>query len=218
MTTPTLITPPLAPATPTPPAAAATALLVIDAQESFRHRPYWTDRDVPAYLARQQALIDGARARGIPVVQVFHVEDAGPFARESGHVTTLRPLAIAPTAVLYKRSHSALVGSGLDVWLIQRGIRRVIVSGIRTEQCCETTTRHASDLGFEVDYVTEATLTFPMTGRDGRVWSPAEIAARTELVLEGRFAFLATVDEALRRAGAPATPASAAATPVAAAP
>jgi nicotinamidase-related amidase len=175
----------------------SSALIVVDAQESFRHRPYWNGRDADRFVERQQALIDGAVARGIPVVQVFHVEDTGVFSLASGYVTTMSPIAITPDAIFHKRSHSALVGSGLDVWLTQRGIRRVIVSGIRTEQCCETTTRHASDIGFEVDYVTEATLTFEMTDRRGRVWTPAEIAERTELVLEGRFARIVTVDEAL---------------------
>ncbi len=177
--------------------ALETALLVVDAQESFRHRPYWSDRDLPAFAERLQALVDGARATGIPVVQIFHVEEEGPFSLASGHVVTLAPLQVTPDAVFRKRSHSALVGSGLDVWLVQRGIRRLIVSGIRSEQCCETTTRHASDIGFEVAYVTEATLTFAMTDRHGTVWSPAEIKARTELVLDGRFARLATVEEAL---------------------
>jgi nicotinamidase-related amidase len=174
-----------------------TALLVIDAQESFRHRLYWDEAELPRYLERQQALIDGAAARGIPVLQIFHVEEEGVFAPASGHVRALEPLTISPDAVFEKRRHSALVGSGLDVWLIRNGIGRLIVSGIRTEQCCETTARHASDLGFSVDYVTEATLTFPMTAADGRVFSPAEIRARTELVLAGRFARIATVEIAL---------------------
>jgi nicotinamidase-related amidase len=177
--------------------SAQAALLVIDAQESFRHRPYWDEAELPRYLERQQALIDGAAARGIPVLQIFHVEATGVFAPDSGHVRVLEPLAISPTAVFHKQRHSALVGSGLDVWLIRHGIGRLIVSGIRTEQCCETTTRHASDLGFCVDYVTEATLTFPMTAADGRVFSPAEIRARAELVLAGRFARIATVEAAL---------------------
>jgi nicotinamidase-related amidase len=73
----------------------------------------------------------------------------------------------------------------------------VIVSGIRTEQCCETTSRHASDLGYAVDFAGESTLTFPMTDAAGRQWSAAEIRARTELVLAGRFARIATVDQAL---------------------
>lgn len=181
----------------TPKMSADTVLLVIDAQESFRHRPYFRDEGLAAYLERQQALIDGAKAAGIPIVQVFHVDPTGPFSEASGFVRTLAPLQLEPNAVFRKTRHSALIGSGLDVWLNVNGVRRVIVSGIRTEQCCETTTRHASDLGYAVDYVGEATLTFPMTDAHGREWSASEIRARTELVLAGRFARIATVEEAL---------------------
>ncbi|MBV8749760.1 MAG: isochorismatase family protein [Candidatus Eremiobacteraeota bacterium] len=174
-----------------------TALLVIDAQESFRQRPYWDDREVPAFFARLQALVNGAKAAGIPVVQCFHVEDTGAFSLAAGHVRTLAELTITPDFAFNKRRHSAFVGTELGVWLTERGIRRLIVSGIRTEQCCETTTRHASDLGYSVDYVTEATLTFPMVDYNGRGWRPAEIRERTELVLDGRFARIVTVKEAL---------------------
>ncbi len=177
--------------------ASDTVLIVVDVQNSFLHRPYWTDAELPDFLARTQALVDGAKAQGIPVVQIFHVEDSGPFAEASGHVTTMAELSITPDAVFKKRRHSALVGSGLDVWLTKSGARRLLIAGIRTEQCCETTTRHASDLGYEVDFVSEATLTFPMTGADGRKWTAAEIKARTELVLAGRFARIVTVEQAL---------------------
>lgn len=177
--------------------ASDTALLVIDAQESFRHRDYWSDADVPAFVDRLQALIDGAKIHGLPVIQVLHVEPEGPFSLASGHVRTLAPLSIAPDAIFHKQRHSALIGSGLPVWLTEHGIGHLIVSGIRTEQCCETTTRHASDLGYAVDFVSEATLTFAMTGADGRHWSAADIKARSELVLADRFARIATVEQAL---------------------
>jgi nicotinamidase-related amidase len=174
-----------------------TALLVIDAQQSFEHRPYWSQSDTPAFLDRLQTLIDGAKARHIPVVQIFHVENAGVFSLASGHVKTLAALSIVPDAVFHKQRHSALVGSGLSVWLTEHGIQRLIVSGIRTEQCCETTTRHASDCGYSVDFVSEATLTFAMTDRNGRHWSAAEVKARTELVLDGRFACVTSVEGTL---------------------
>jgi nicotinamidase-related amidase len=74
------------------------------------------------------------------------------------------------------------------------------VSGIRTEQCCETTTRHASDVGFEVDYVLDATLTFAMIHADGTVFSASEIRQRTATVLEDRFATVVSVEDALERA------------------
>lgn len=178
-------------------AASDAALVVIDVQESFRHRPYFVADDLARFLAAQNRLIAGAAAAGARIVQIFHVEDQGPFARASGHVRSMQGLEIAPDAMFEKRRHSALVGSGLDVWLTREGVRRLLISGIRTEQCCETTTRHASDLGWSVDFVAEATLTFPMTGADGRRWSAEDIRARTELVLDGRFAKVVDVDTAL---------------------
>ncbi|RZL62531.1 MAG: isochorismatase family protein [Variovorax sp.] len=187
-----------------------TCLLVIDAQTSFRHRPYSNERDMAPYLAAQNALIDGCVAAGVPVVRVLHADGPevadNPFALASGHVRPLDGLAeFAPAARFVKHRHSALVGTGLDVWLTSNGIQRLIVSGIRTEQCCETTTRHASDLGWEVDYVLDATLTWDMVQPDGRPLSAADIKARTATVLEGRFARICSVDEALERAGAIAT-------------
>ena len=184
-----------------------TALLVIDVQESFRHRPYFDASALPAYMAEQNALIDGCVAQGIPVVRILHSD--GPetsdnsFSHASGHVRPLAELSVFdPAASFVKRRHSALVGTGLDVWLTENGIRRLIVSGIRTEQCCETTTRHASDLGWTVDYVTDATHTFAMTQPDGSPLSVADIKARTATVLSGRFCTLCTVQEALDRAEA----------------
>lgn len=184
-------------------------LVVIDAQESFRHRPYFTERDLPAYLAAQNALIETARRSGAPIVRIFHVdgptEAANPFALESGHV---RPLAgvvpFEPDATFHKSRHSALVGTGLEVWLRERRIERLIISGIRTEQCCETTTRHASDLGFAVDYVPDATLTWDMRHLDGSPLAAADIKARTVAVLKDRFARICTVSEAVERAAVPA--------------
>ncbi|MDF1485415.1 isochorismatase family protein [Ramlibacter sp. H39-3-26] len=180
-----------------------TCLIVIDAQESFRHRPDFREDTLPAYLQAQNALIQGCAQAGAPVVRVLHSdgpeEPANPFAPASGHVRPLEGLAaFAPAAQFTKHRHSALVGTGLDVWLSANGIGRIVVSGIRTEQCCETTTRHASDLGWQVDYAPDATLTWDMAQPDGTPLAAA-IKARTATVLAGRFATICTVDEALRR-------------------
>ena len=171
----------------------ATALLVIDAQESFRTLPDWSEAAAAAPLAAMQALADQARARSVPVVTIFHVDQDGAFVRASGFVRPIGSLRIAAGASFDKHRHSALAGSGLEHWLIRHGITRLIVSGIRTEQCCETTARHASDLGWDVTYVTEATVTSPMTDPAGRTHSVADIKAHTEMVLAGRFARIATV-------------------------
>jgi nicotinamidase-related amidase len=181
-----------------------TALLLIDIQESFRHRPYFRPDAVAPFLARTNALIDGCTSRGVPVVRIFHADGddrADPFSQSSGLVRPLDGLAPVDANVQFvKNRHSALVGTGLSVWLRRHGIGRLIVTGIRTEQCCETTTRHASDEGFEVDFVPEATLTFDMRHIDGSPLPAADIVARTAAVLKGRFATICTVEEALARA------------------
>ena len=184
-------------------------LVLIDAQESFRHRPYFTERDMPAWLAAQNALVEACTRNGVPIVRIFHVD--GPktaqnsFALESGHVRPIEGLApFDAAATFHKSRHSALVGTGLDVWLTQNGIGRLVISGIRTEQCCETTARHASDLGFQVDYVTDATLTFDMKHDDGSPLAAADIKARTAAVLKDRFARICTVPQAIEQLAAPA--------------
>ncbi|MDB6087733.1 MAG: hydrolase [Gammaproteobacteria bacterium] len=183
------------------------ALIVIDVQESFRKRPYWRSDELPAFLANVQSLVDLSLKRGIPILQVFHQEltdDASDaFSRSSGLVRPMHELSLRADAVFHKHVHSAMFaetadGITLEDWLRHRGVEEILVTGIRTEQCCETTTRHASDLGFAVRYVTDATLTFPMQARSGREFSPAEIREHTELVLEGRFARVVTTAEALR--------------------
>ncbi|QEL54908.1 isochorismatase family protein [Chromobacterium paludis] len=176
------------------------ALLVIDVQDSFLHRPYWDEAELPAYREAQLRLIAGAEARGAPVINILHTDGDEPFRMESGLVRPQAWLTHRPAATFVKQVHNALTDSGLKPWLERRGIRRLIISGIRTEQCCETTARVASDLGYEVDFVSEATLTFAMTHPvSGRLFRPAEIRERTELVLDGRFAAVVSVDEALRR-------------------
>lgn len=173
------------------------ALIVIDVQESFRQRPYFSADELPAFLESLQSLIERCRSRGAALVQVFHREPgddpANPFTAASGFVRTMHELSLRPDAIFHKQVHSALFatdadGVTLEAWLRGRGIGELLITGIRTEQCCETTARHASDRGFAVRYVTDATLTFPMRTRAGREVTAAEIRERTELVLDGRFA------------------------------
>ena len=185
------------------------ALLVIDVQESFRQRPSWeliSDPDVAAKAAR---LVEHARAQGDLVVWVLHTEPGtgNVFDPERGHVRLQPGLDPRPgEPVLTKTSHNAFTTTGLQQLLTERGVQEVVVSGIRTEQCCETTARLASDLGYRVTFVLDATATNPIehpeapAGRtnaeilaDPRTLGVEEILTRTEYALAGRFATVARV-------------------------
>jgi nicotinamidase-related amidase len=178
------------------PMSADTAVLAVDIQQSFPCTTYWREDDVPAFRDAVLRVLQAAADRGWPVVRILHQENNdGPFGPAAG---LARPLEWMPedVAVTFRKGvHNAFTDTALESWLRERGIRRVVVIGIRTEQCCETTTRVASDLGFEVDFVTEATLTFPMVhAASGRRYDVDEIKQRTELVLDGRFARIRSVD------------------------
>ncbi|MDX6019274.1 isochorismatase family protein [Scandinavium sp. V105_16] len=173
-----------------------TALINIDTQQSFEQRPFWTAADFPAFQVAMQRLIAGCEQRDIPVVDIFHVDDQGPFSLESGFVKPMSFLRHQPQVIFYKHVHNAFTDTGLDFWLRSRDINHLIICGLRTEQCCETTTRVASDLGYQVTFVTEATLTFPMTHK-GVTLDVETLRHRTETVLEGRFASVKTVTETL---------------------
>lgn len=174
---------------------AKTALLVIDVQESFRHMPYWDDSGFGDYLARLNQLIHGARARDWPVVHILHEHPGTPFDPDGPLVKTIAGVdRQAGDPEFRKRVHNALTDSGLQQWLRERDIGKLVIAGLRTEQCCETTARVASDLGFQVVFVTDATHTFAMRhSASGTDFDADAIKLKTELVLENRFARIARV-------------------------
>lgn len=187
------------PATPALPITEA-ALLVVDAQRSFEADPdRWRRRNNPAFEANVTRLVERFRAAGRPVVWILH-SDGDPFFERGSE--WIRPMAFLEPApgeeVVHKETRNAFTSTDLAQRLARRGVRRLAICGIQTEQCCETTARVAADLGYDVDFVTEATLTFPIRHVvDGVVVDeqPTEAIVRaTEFALRGRFARLATVE------------------------
>ena len=202
------------------------ALIVIDVQESFTALPIWAHTSNPDIVADVNTLVGHARAQGDLVVWVLHAEpgSGGPFDPASGLVRYqdgLEPLPGEPE--LRKTSHNAFTTTNLGQILTERGVREVAICGIRTEQCCETTARLASDLGYAVTFVTDATATNPIPHRDlpaeagedaltpeqiladPRTLGSAQILERVEYALAGRFARIATVAEVVGEPGGAGT-------------
>jgi nicotinamidase-related amidase len=55
---------------------------------------------------------------------------------------------------------SGFASTDLDLLLKQRGVRDVILTGMAAHTCVESTGRHASELGYHVTLVTDATAAF----------------------------------------------------------
>ena len=188
-------------------ASSDTALLVIDAQESFRQRADdWAATANPAVLDNIAHLVEHARTVGDPVVWITHSEPGtgGVFDPALGFVRVISELGPRDEeAVVTKTTINAFTSTDLQERLEGTGIRRVVICGIRTEQCCETTARVAADLGFDVEFVTDATTTSAIPSRGAlAAVSGDDIMRRTESILSARG--FATITDTKTRIGASA--------------
>ncbi|HKT47679.1 MAG TPA: isochorismatase family protein [Candidatus Acidoferrales bacterium] len=172
------------------------ALLVIDAQESFKTGERWARRDNKEFEKNVARLVELYREHGLPVIYFLHSDEDPGFRRSDPEyrlMDFLSPRESEP--VLHKDTRNVFTSTGLPALLLEKGVRRVVITGIQMEQCCETSARVAADLGYAVDFVTEATMTFPIPNHDrpGEELGVEAIRERTEYALRGRFATIGTV-------------------------
>jgi nicotinamidase-related amidase len=180
------------------------ALLVIDAQDSFKLGERWPRRSNKEFEKNVARLVELYRKHGLPVIYFLHTDDDPGFERTSPHfklMDFLSPKSGEP--VLSKDTRNVFTSTGLGALLMEKGVRRVVITGIQMEQCCETSARVAADLGYAVDFVTEATMTFPIPNHDkpGEELGVDEIRERTEYALRRRFATITTVEKIAEELG-----------------
>lgn len=76
-----------------------------------------------------------------------------------------------------KSVNSAFLGApDLGAWLRAAGIRQLVLAGIQTNMCVETTARMGGNLGYEVVVPLDATYTFGLEGPFGWRQSADELA------------------------------------------
>lgn len=167
-----------------------TALIVIDVQQGFDD-PGFGRRSNPDCERNVAALIDVWRSNGRPLVFVRHdsAKEGSPLAPGTAGNAFKDAVSGNADLLVAKSVHSAFYGRpDLDSWLQDQEIESVAICGIQTNVCCETTARMASDLGYDVLFVADATSTFGSCGPDGDVVSAEELTRATCASLEGEFA------------------------------
>jgi nicotinamidase-related amidase len=166
------------------------ALVVIDVQAGFDD-PRLGRRSNPECEGNVAALIEAWRAADRPIVFVRHdsLEDGSPLASGAPGNAFKDAVSGEPDLLVVKHVHSAFYGRpNLDGWLQDLGIGQVVICGIQTNVCCETTARMASDLGYETTFVLDATCTFDTAGPDGSVVLAEDLMRVTAASLHGEFA------------------------------
>ena len=167
------------------------ALIVVDVQQAFDDASFWGPRNNPECEQNVGLLIDAWRRAGDPVVFVRHDsrEAGSPLAPGQAGNDFKDVVAGEPDLLVAKHVNSAFYGSpDLDGWLRSRDIGGLVICGITTNHCCETTARMAGNLGYEVRFVIDATHTFDMAGPDGETVSADDLTRATAASLHGEFA------------------------------
>ena len=150
-----------------------TALVVIDVQNGVVGKAW--NRD--AVVANIDALVQRARAEGIPVVWVQHSDDGLPRDSEAWqYVRELSPDASEP--IVHKSYGDAFEGSDLEDALASRGVGRLVVTGAQSDECVRATLHGAVVRGYDATLVGDA-----HTTEDLREWGhplePQDVVAFT---------------------------------------
>lgn len=146
-----------------------TALLVIDMQKYFK------DMASPI-IGNLQGLLQICRQTGLPVFFTRHghknpEQDGGMLDQWWGSlilrgspewriIHELEPLP--EEVILDKVTYSGFHKTNLDALLKKKNISDVIIGGVMTNLCCETTARHAFLLDYHIHFLSDGTSTADM--------------------------------------------------------
>jgi ureidoacrylate peracid hydrolase len=189
-----------------------TALVNVDMQSCFVQGSPMSAPDGLAVLARINRLAVRCREAGILVIHTSHVFrpdgsnlgvlgeinpglEAGIVTRGSGSAALHRGLVVdARDILLDKPRFGAFQSTDLELILRSRGIDTLIIGGIATNVCCDTTAREAMVREFRVFFLSDGTATAPMGGA-----SAAELQTATLATLSSYFAQVLTVDQMMQK-------------------
>jgi isochorismate hydrolase len=175
------------------------ALLVLDMQAYFLETlSHAFIPSAPAIAPRVNELIEAFSVSNLPIFFTRHIntpEDAGTMATWWHEIIThdhplgqIDPSIETRNGVRFtKTRYDAFIDSPLEGMLLEKHVHQVVITGVMTHLCCETTARSAFMRGFNVFFMIDGTATY------NEAFHRASI-----LNLAHGFATLALVDDILR--------------------
>ncbi len=148
------------------------ALLVLDMQEYFLSQAsHAFIPSAPAIIPNIQSLIKIFAAFNRPIIFTRHVnteENAGMMGKwwkdlirpQTAYSHIIKHLDTSKGTILRKSQYDAFYETPLESDLRAGGVGEVVVSGVMTHLCCETTARSAFMRGFDVFFTIDGTATY----------------------------------------------------------
>ncbi|MBF1713565.1 MAG: cysteine hydrolase [Streptococcus intermedius] len=166
-----------------------TALLVIDIQTALiEARPYAVDK----CLSIWQKVIATCREKNIEVIYVRHNDDELMTGSRGWEIYG----SIAPETgeqVVDKRYNSVFKETHLQSYLTNHDIEHLIIVGMATNYCIDTTIKVAFEFGYDLSVVKNGTTTF-----DDRKIAAKQLIQHYENIWDRRFAQVADLEEILK--------------------
>jgi nicotinamidase-related amidase len=193
-----------------PSSTARAVLLVIDMQRAIDD-PSWATAGPRNNLCAESnvaRLLAAWRAAALPMIHLRHAsKEPDSTFRPDGQGAAFKPEA-APKpgeTVLSKSTANAFLSTDLESQLRKMRARKLIVTGMITNNSVESTVRMAAEIGYEVTLAEDAVFTFARRDRRGRLWSAEDVHALSIANLEqGGYARIETTSAIL--AGLPGYP------------
>ena len=177
------------------------ALLVIDVQNEYFPGGAMPITHPPDSLRRITDAMDGAAENGVPIVVIQHGTEnpeAKAFVKGSrgwrlkGEVDVRRR-----TVVIEKTMPGSFTGTTLEGWMKQNGVDTLAITGYMTQLCCDTTSRQAVHLGYQVEFLSDATGTLDLANQAGKV-SAEELHRAILVSQQARFSKVLSTEDWIR--------------------
>ena len=166
-----------------------TALLIVDVQNGVLGKENQT-YEAERLLSNLEYLIDKARKADVPIIYVQH-NAAGQLEPDSFNWQVNERLAPKEGDIRIQKHHpSSFHDTSLEEELRRREINKLVIGGLQTEWCIDSTVRHAFSLGFDVTVVEDGHSTM-----DSLILGAEKIVEHHNRIFKGGFAGLKVASE-----------------------
>jgi len=176
------------------------ALLVIDVQKGLDN-PSLGKRNNLGAESNIAMLLGQWRKHKRPIIHIRNcsVEPNSPLRPElPGNEFKAEVQPLSGEKQFSKSVNSVFIGTGLEDYLKENGLTSLVIVGLTTDHCVSTSTRTASDLGFNVTLISDATAAFGRKGFDGAQYSAEDIHKINLVSLDGEFCVIRSTEEVLQ--------------------
>ncbi|MGD6831049.1 cysteine hydrolase family protein [Sutcliffiella halmapala] len=177
------------------------ALIIIDVQKAFDD-PKWGIRNNLDAEKNIKSLLTKWRENQYEVVyiqhtsknpqSVFHPENEGFLIKE-----IVKPHE--NETVLTKEVNSAFIGTSLQRYINNFGIKEVVITGLTTPHCVSTTTRMSGNLGFETYLISDATAAFGLIDHNGKYMDAQTVHDVSLATIHNEFATVLSTKDFIER-------------------